>query len=131
MDVFTLVICGIVGFWVYYSVKHEGVIWLIRTATVLGSFVFFIWMVFKIATQVNPAWFGFFVTMSSGAVLMIIVWRIVMWCENEIERRVGSDPYKEFTKKTKEQEQMQVYEEALILDEIMEKDKKENKEDNE
>tara|TARA_R100000734_G_C3262794_1_gene60979 strand:- start:274 stop:669 length:396 start_codon:yes stop_codon:yes gene_type:complete len=131
MDVFTLVICGIVGFWVYWSVKHEGVIWIIRTATVLGSGVFFIWMTFKIQTQLNPAWFAFFVNMSSFAVLSIIVWRIVMWCENEIERRVGSDPYKEFTKKTKEQEQMQVYEEALILDEIMEKDKKENKEDNE
>jgi len=116
MDAFTLVICGIVGFWVYYSVKHEGVIWIIRTATVLGSFVFFIWMTFKINTQVNPAWFGFFVTMSSGAVLMIIVWRIVMWCENEIERRVGSEPYKQFNKKTKEQEQMQVYEEREDYD---------------
>jgi len=131
MDVFTLVICGIVGFWIYWSVKHEGVIWIIRTATILGSGVFFIWMTFKIATQVQPAWLSFSVSMSSFAVLSIIVWRIVMWCENEIERRVGSDPYKEFTKKTKEQEQMQVYEEALILDEIMEKDKKENKEDNE
>ena len=131
MDAFTLVIFGIVGYWVYYSVKHEGVIWIIRTATILGSFVFYIWMTFKIVTQVQPAWLGFFVGMSSFAVLSIIFYRIVMCCEDEIEKRVGSDPHKEFNKKTREQEQMQVFEEALILDEIMEKDKKDNKEENE
>ena len=94
MSILNLIIFALVGYWVYYSVKHEGIFWIPRTATVLGSFVFYIWMTFKIVSQVKPSWLALFVGMSSFAVLSIIVYRIVIWCENEIEKRVGVDPYK-------------------------------------
>ena len=94
MNILNLIIFALVGYWVYYSVKHEGIFWIPRIATVLGSFVFYIWMTFKIVSQVKPSWLAFFVGMSSFAVLSIIVYRIVFWCENKIEKRVGVDPYK-------------------------------------
>ena len=94
MSALTLIIFALVGYWVYYSVKHEGIFWIPRTATVLGSCVFFIWMTFKIQTQVNPAWFAFFVNMSSFAILILIIIKIVNFFQNKIEERVGVDPYK-------------------------------------
>ena len=99
MNILNLIIFALVGYWVYYSVKHEGIFWIPRIATVLGSFVFYIWMTFKIVSQVKPSWLAFFVGMSSFAVLSIIVYRIVFWCENKIEKRVGVDPYKKIKNK--------------------------------
>ena len=93
MDALIIIIFGFIGYWDYYTVKHEGVIWIIRTTSVLGRFVSFIWMIFKTVNQVQL--YGlFFLAMSSGAVLSIINCRIFMFCENEIKKRVGSDSYK-------------------------------------
>ena len=89
MSSLTLIIFCLVGFWVYYSVKHEGVCWIPTTATVLGGFFLFIWMTFKIASQVKPAWFVFFVIMSSGGIMVVIANKFVLWCAKKVEERVG------------------------------------------
>ena len=60
MSALTSIIFGLVGFWVYYSVKHEGVFWIPRTTTAIGGFFLFVWMTFIIASQVKLAWFAFF-----------------------------------------------------------------------
>ena len=131
MSAIELIIFGLIGYWVYWSVKHEGIFWIPRTATVLGSFVFYIWMTFKIVSQVKPSWLAFFVAMSGAGVLSIFTFKIFIAIQNKIDERVGLDPYNKKDKLTPEQEQMQVYKEALILDEIMEKDKKEDKKEDE
>ena len=83
MNALTFIIFGLIAYWVYYSVKHEGIFWIPRTATVLGSFVFYIWMTFKIISQVKPSWLAFFVAMSSFGVLSVITQRIVRWFEKK------------------------------------------------
>jgi len=93
MSAITLIIFGLIGFWVYWSIKHEGIFWLPRTVAALGSFFIFLWMCFKIGSQVKPAWFAFFVMMSSGGVLFFIVTKFVLWCDKKVEERVGENPY--------------------------------------
>ena len=121
MSILNLIIFGLVGFWFYYSVKHEGVFWIPRTATALGSFFIFIWMCFKIASQVKPAWFAFFVMMSSAGVLMTVVTKFVLWCDKKVEERVGKDPYNKKDKLTPQQERIQAMRDEAMRDELITK----------
>ena len=117
MDALTFIVFGFIAYWAYWSIKHEGIFWIPRTATVLGSFVFYIWMTFKIVSQVKPSWFAFFVGMSSFGVLSIFTFRIVGWFQNKIDERVGKDPYKKIPeKKIKKNPTSEEYSE--MLDEI-------------
>ena len=94
MDALTFIVFGFIAYWSYWSIKHEGVFWIPTTATLLGGFFLFIWMTFKIASQVKPAWFVFFVIMSSGGIMVVIANKFVLWCDKKVEERVGLDLYK-------------------------------------
>ena len=126
MNALTFIIFGLIAYWVYYSVKHEGIFWIPRTATVLGSFVFYIWMTFKIVSQVKPSWLAFFVAMSSFGVLSVITQRIVMWFEKEVEKRMGKNRYTNISEeKIKRNPTSDEYSE--IVDEIRTLNKKKEK----
>ena len=114
MSAITLIVFGLIGFWVYWSVKHEGIFWIPKAATAIGGFFLYIWMVFEIASQVKPAWFAFFVMISSGGVLMIISTKFVMWCQEKVDERVGMDPYNKKDKLTPQQQDMKDLREELI-----------------
>ena len=43
MSAFGLIIFGLVGWWVYYCVKREGVYWIPRFFLCLAAFVGFFW----------------------------------------------------------------------------------------
>tara|TARA_A100001388_G_C28508105_1_gene374910 strand:- start:226 stop:600 length:375 start_codon:yes stop_codon:yes gene_type:complete len=105
MSAITLIVFGLIGFWVYYSVKHEGIYWIPRTGAAIGGFVLYLWMMFKIFREVQPTWFAVFLVISSIIVLTKIADKIVFWADNKIEERVGKDPYKQKDKLTSEQEQ--------------------------
>ena len=115
-----------VGYWIYFSIKKEGLLWIPKALTAIGFGVLFFWSVFAVGKVLADkdvsgilkfAYFigfvGFWYYMQ-----MEIVMKLVDKFEEKIKERIGHDPYKK-NKLTPEQEQIQVYKEALILDEIM------------
>ena len=114
MSILNLIIFGLVGFWFYYSVKHEGIYWIPRTAAALGGGLFYFWMVFQIVSQVQPLWFAIFLVICGFVVFTKICEKIVFWADDKIEKRVGKDPYNKKDKLTPQQQQMKDLREELI-----------------
>ena len=146
MSAIALIIFGLVGWYAYYSVKHEGGYWIPKILLNTGAFVGFLWGIRFIYPYVyepfikSTSALGQLVKTGVVSISYLIIYFACMYAtyskwivriEEKIEERVGKDPYKTKDKLTPEQEQMQVYKEALILDEIMEKDKKEDKKEDE
>ena len=93
MNALAFVVFGLIGYWVYYSVKHEGIYWIPRTAAAIGGFLFYIWMIIKIFNQVQPTWVAIFLVICASIVLTKIAEKIVFWADNKIKKKVGKDPY--------------------------------------
>ena len=82
MSAITLIVFGLIGFWVYYSVKHEGIYWIPRTGAGIGGFLFCLWMMFKIFREVQPTLFAVFLVICVSIVLTKIGHKIVFWADN-------------------------------------------------
>ncbi len=109
MNIFTFIILGFIGYWVYFSIKNEGIFWIPKMLLCFGGFAIFIWGV----TSLYPIlWEPFLKSTSAfgqllktaifGLTYSIIFYSIAFktlykWLDKideKIEERMGKKPYK-------------------------------------
>ena len=86
-----------VGYWVYYSVKHEGIFWLVRTLILLASLTIAIGIPFAVNSKFSINVFHSFLGIIVYGIFLCLLyflnkrtWRI---CTNRIEKSYGKNPY--------------------------------------
>ena len=94
MSALTFIIFGLIGYWIYWSVKHEGIFWIPRTASALGGFALWMYLIFQQGSQINNNFLQIVFIAGTGIFIGFISYLIVESCNEIIEKRVGKNPYK-------------------------------------
>ena len=94
MNALTFIIFGLIGYWIYWSVKHEGIFWIPRTASALGGFALWMYLIFQQGSQINNNFLQIVFIAGTGIFIGFISYLIVESCNEMIEKRVGKNPYK-------------------------------------
>ena len=129
MSAIALIIFGLVGWYAYYSVKHEGVYWIPKILLNTGAFVGFLWGI----RFIYPYVYEPFIKSTSAleqlvktgvvSISYLIIYFACMYAtyskwivriEEKIEERVGKDPYKTKDKLTPQEQKMKDLREELI-----------------
>ena len=98
MNAITFIIFGVISYWVYWSIKHEGIFWVPRTASSLGGFVIWIYLILKVSNQIDNNFLLIIFTAVSGVSIIGGGVFLSQKFDEIIEKRVGKTPYA--TKKT-------------------------------
>ena len=137
MNALTFIIFGLIGYWIYWSVKHEGIFWIPRTASALGGFALWMYLIFQQGSQINNNFLQIVFIAGTGIFIGFISYLIVESCNEMIEKRVGKNPYKnpyvqlELEKKYyKELEETLTDEELKVGREFADSAEKKNKREN-
>ena len=109
MSAIALIIFGLVGWYVYYCVKNEGVYWIPKILLNTGAFVGFFWGIRFIFAYVyepfikSTSVLGQLVKTGIFSISYLIIYYACMYAtyskwivriEEKIEERVGKNPYK-------------------------------------
>ena len=94
MNVLTFIVFGLISYWFYWSVKHEGIFWIPRKATALGGFALWMYLIFKVGNQINNNFLQIIFIAGTGIFIGFLSYLIVESCNEMIEKRVGKNPYK-------------------------------------
>ena len=85
------------GYWVYYSVKHEGIFWLVRTLILLASLAIAIGIPFAVNSKFSINVFHSLLGIIVYGIFLLLLyilnkrtWRI---CTKRIEKSYGKNPY--------------------------------------
>ena len=92
-----LLLFGLIGFWVYWSIKHEGIYWIPKAFLCFGSFGLFLFGVFKLSTLLPDNLFVSLILVIGYVAVTIIVGCVVYVLleaiDETIKERMGKDPY--------------------------------------
>ena len=109
MSAIALIIFGLVGWYVYYCVKHEGVYWIPKILLSIGAFIGFFWGITFVFPYIyepfikSTSVLGQFVKTGIFSISYLVIYYVCMYAtfskwivrlEEKIEERVGKDPYK-------------------------------------
>ena len=104
MSAIALIIFGLVGWYVYYCVKHEGVYWIPKILLSIGAFIGFFWGITFVFPYIkSTSVLGQLVKTGIFSISYLVIYYVCMYAtfskwivrlEEKIEERVGKDPYK-------------------------------------
>ena len=93
MEIYYLIIFGLGGLWVYYSIKNEGILWIPRIIVNLGSFVLWAYLSLVIYPKIGIGWLQFLATIGTIIGLVLVALPINDWLDEETVKRLGKEPY--------------------------------------
>ena len=108
MNVFVFIILGFIGYWVYFSIKNEGIFWIPKMILGIGSFALFIWggaflipilweplikSTSALGQLVKTAIFGLTYSMIFCSIAFQTVYKWLDKIDDKIEERMGKKPY--------------------------------------
>ena len=108
MNVFVFIILGFIGYWVYFSIKNEGIFWIPKMILCIGSFALFIWggaflipilweplikSTSALGQLVKTAIFGLTYSMIFCSIAFKTVFKWLDKIDEKIEERMGKKPY--------------------------------------
>ena len=108
MTIFAFIIFGFIGYWVYFSIKNEGIFWIPKAVIAIGSFALFIWGItflypilwepFLKSTSalgqlLKTAIVGLTYSMIYFSIAFKTVYKWLDKIEEKIEERMGKKPY--------------------------------------
>ena len=121
MSAITLIVFGLIGFWVYWSVKHEGIFWIPKAIVAIGGFSLWITQMFKYLQKFQGNWPLQLIAIIFVSVILLTTSNFLLdKIQKKIDERVGNDPYK--TKKLSFEEAAKKINEDLKLIEKVEND---------
>ena len=96
----SLIVFGLIGYWVYWSIKHEGIYWIPKASLAIGGFILFLGGALKLIPLIPKNLFanGIFVVIYVGVTYLIqmkLLLPVFEAIENKIKERIGKDPYGE------------------------------------
>ena len=109
MNIFTFIIFGFIGYWVYFSIKNEGIFWIPKMLLCFGGFALFMWSGYSLiqilwepflkstsalGQLVKTAIFGLTYSMIFCSIAFKTVYKLLDKIEEKIEERMGKKPYK-------------------------------------
>ena len=98
MNAITFIVLGLIGYWIYFSIKNEGIFWIPKAVLGLGSFGLWITLIFKVCNLLlkTPYYFlgGIIAAILGATIIFPISYRLLDAIEKKIEKRMGKKPYK-------------------------------------
>ncbi len=61
-----------VGYWIYFSIKKEGILWIPRFVVCFGSFGLWFYLALAIYPKIGIGWLQFLATIGTIIVLVLI-----------------------------------------------------------
>ena len=99
MDALTFIVFGFIALWAYWSIKHEGIFWIPRTVSALGSLFLWVLLSMRYADGIENNLVSILIIAGVGFLVMGVGLTLVGIFDRLIEKRVGKDPYKKIPKK--------------------------------
>tara|TARA_B100000886_G_C20201334_1_gene398436 strand:- start:299 stop:592 length:294 start_codon:yes stop_codon:yes gene_type:complete len=94
MDALTFIVFGFIAYWAYWSIKHEGIFWIPRTVSALGSLFLWVLLSMRYADGIENNLVSILIIAGVGFLVMGVGLTLVGIFDRLIEKRVGKDPYK-------------------------------------
>ena len=82
-----------VGYWIYFSIKNEGILWIPRAIVNLGSFVLWMYLIFTQYGKIDNKFFQILATSGTIIVLVAIALPINEFLDELTLKRLGKEPY--------------------------------------
>ena len=99
MDALTFIVFGFIALWAYWSIKHEGIFWIPKTVSALGSFLLWILLSMRYVDRIENNLVSILIIAGLGFLVMGAGVALVGIFDRLIEKRVGKDPYKKIHEK--------------------------------
>ena len=99
MDALTFIVFGFIALWAYWSIKHEGIFWIPKTVSALGSFLLWILLSMRYVDRIENNLVSILILSCLGFLVMGAGVALVGIFDRLIEKRVGKDPYKKIHEK--------------------------------
>ena len=109
MNAITFIVFGFIAYWIYFSIKNEGIFWIPKTILCIGGFALFIWggaFLYPILWEpflkstsalgqlVKTAIFGLTYSIIFCSIAFKTIYKLVDKIEEKIEERMGEKLYK-------------------------------------
>ena len=95
--IISFLVFGLIGYWVYWSIKHEGIYWIPKISLSIGGFILFMGGLFKLYPLIPKNLFAYGIFLVSYvAVTSLVAFGlipVIEAIENKIEERMGKKPY--------------------------------------
>ena len=119
MSAITFIVFGFIGYWAYWSIKHEGIFWIPKTVSALGSLFIWFFLSMRYANGIENNLVSILIIAGVGFLVMGVGVALVGIFGRLIEKRVGKDPYKKIPEK-KIKKNLTIEEYSEMLDECRE-----------
>ena len=93
MEFYYLIIFGLGGFWVYWSIKNEGILWIPRAIVNIGGFVLFFYLTFVHYSKIENN--ILFVLAMAATLIPLVLFALLIntILDEATEKRLGKEPY--------------------------------------
>tara|TARA_Y100001978_G_C23432659_1_gene309110 strand:- start:224 stop:553 length:330 start_codon:yes stop_codon:yes gene_type:complete len=108
MNAITFIVFGLIGYWIYFSIKKEGIFWIPKMILCIGGFALFIWggaslipilwepfikSTSALGQLIKTAIFGLTYSMIFSSIAFQTVFKWLDKIDDKIEERIGKKPY--------------------------------------
>ena len=93
MEFYYFIIFGLGGFWVYWSIKNEGILWIPRVIVNIGGFALWGYLTFTQYGKIDNKFFQILAIAGTIIVLVAIALPINEFLDELTVKRLGKEPY--------------------------------------
>ena len=93
MEFWYLIIFGLGGFWVYWSIKNEGILWIPRVIVNIGGFALWGYLTFTQYGKIDNKFFQLIAIAGTMIVFVLVALPINEMLDKETVKRLGKEPY--------------------------------------
>ena len=93
MEFWYLIIFGLGGFWVYWSIKNEGILWIPRVIVNIGGFTLWGYLTFTQYGKIDNKFIQLIAIAGTMIVFVLVALPINEILDKETVKRLGKEPY--------------------------------------
>ena len=93
MEFYYFIIFGLGGFWVYWSIKNEGILWIPRVIVNIGGFALWGYLTFTQYGKIDNKFFQLIAIAGTMIVFVLVALPINEMLDKETVKRLGKEPY--------------------------------------
>ena len=94
----SIIVYGLIGYWIYWSIKHEGIYWIPKMSLAIGSFIAYVAGIgATIPDLPDNLLIRIFFVLGYSAFWMAftfgVLLKLMKVLDDKIKERMGKDPY--------------------------------------
>ena len=93
MEFYYLIIFGLGGLWVYWSIKNEVILWIPRVIVNIGGFILWLYLTFTQYGKIDNKFFQIIAIAGTMIVFGLVILPINKMLDKETVKRLGKEPY--------------------------------------